>query len=155
VGAAILTAIASVAGMVVPGLYRDRDALVRLTQADDVFRLAIVLPILAIGLSTAAHGSINGRLAALGALATLAYLHAFLVFGAALSAATLAHIAILGVVTWRMPQTTLGRPVRLSSRRTGRAFDAGPGRYPVGGEPGKMSPTATQPGPVVDAVIVS
>lgn len=100
--AVILTAIASVAGLAVPGLYRDRDALVRLTQADDVFRLAIVLPILVIGLATAARGSITGRLAALGALATLAYLYAFLAFGAALSAATLAHIAILGLVSWSL-----------------------------------------------------
>lgn len=100
--AVTLTAIASVAGLAVPGVYGDRDALVRLTQADDVFRLAIVLPILAIGLASAAHGSITGRLAALGALATLAYLYAFLAFGAALSAATLAHITILGLVFWSL-----------------------------------------------------
>lgn len=99
-GAVVLTASASAAGLAIPGMYRDRDVLVRLTQADDVFRLAIVLPVLAIGLSTAARGSVTGRLAALGALATLTYLYAFLAFGAALSAATLVHIAILGLVFW-------------------------------------------------------
>lgn len=101
-GAVFLAAIASVAGLAVPGLYRDREAFVRLTQADDVMRVVLVLPLLAVNLWRTAAGSVIGRLVALGALATLAYSYAFLAFGAALSAVTLVHIGILGLVFWSL-----------------------------------------------------
>jgi hypothetical protein len=108
VGAAVLTVVASVAGLVVDGLYRDPVAFVELTRADDVFRLVVVVPVLVIGLAAGARGSMVGSLAACGALATLVYLYGVLAFGAAISALTIVQIAILGLSFWALLLALLG-----------------------------------------------
>ena len=107
-GTAVLAVAASVAGLLVDGLYRDHAAFVELTRADDVFRLVVVVPVLAIGLWRGARGSMVGRLVALSALATLAYLYGVLAFGAALNAMTIVHIAILGLSFWALLLAFLG-----------------------------------------------
>ncbi|MGZ6314506.1 MAG: hypothetical protein ACXWNI_02635 [Candidatus Limnocylindrales bacterium] len=101
-GALVAAAVASLAGLIVPGLYRDAEMLVWTTRADDSFRLVLVLPILALGLWTARRGSIAGRLIAMGALACLAYLYAFLTTAARVNAMTLAQVAVLGLSVWAL-----------------------------------------------------
>ena len=100
--AAAVAAVASLAGVAVTGLYRDGEALIRTTRADDSFRLFMVLPVLAIGLWAGRRGSVGGRLVALGALACLAYLYAFAATAAHINAMSLAQIAALGLSTWAL-----------------------------------------------------
>lgn len=107
-GAVAVTAVASFSGLVLPGLYRDGDAMARLTRADDSFRLLVVLPILAIGLWAGARGSVPGRLASMGALACLCYLYAFVVSAVAINAMTLAHVAAFGLSFWALVLYFLG-----------------------------------------------
>ena len=130
-GAVAATAVASLSGLILTGLYRDGDAMSRLTRADDSFRLLVVLPILAIGLWAGARGSVSGRLVSMGALACLCYLYAFVVSAVAINAMTLAHVAAFGLSFWAL------RPARLSVATPVATFRATGRRDPWGGATGR------------------
>ena len=71
-----LAAIAAIAGLLVPGLYRDTADGIRQARATDLVTLLVAVPTLAIGLWRAGAGSVGGRFVALAALGYLAYSYA-------------------------------------------------------------------------------
>jgi hypothetical protein len=97
--AGVIAAVASLVGFI-PGLYRDRRALVSQSHGQDVGTLVFALPILASALWASSRGSIRGRLVALGALGYLLYTYAVFAFDAVLNPATALYIAVVGLAVW-------------------------------------------------------
>jgi hypothetical protein len=127
-GALVLAAVAAIAGLVVPGLYRDTADGIRQARATDLVTLLVAVPTLAIGLWRARAGSVGGRLVALAALSYLAYSYAIYAFSVVIDPLTPVHIATLGLATWSLVLTVftidqatldLASCVRLPRRATG------------------------------------
>jgi hypothetical protein len=100
--AILLAAIAAIAGLLVPGLYRDTADGIRQARATDLVTLLFAVPALAIGLWRARAGSVGGRFVAVGALGYLAYSYAIYAFSVVIDPLTPVHIAILGIATWSL-----------------------------------------------------
>ena len=126
----VLTALAAAAGVLLPDLYRDTDAMVAQAQGSDLATLVVAVPALAIGLWRAHEarpgyaltghltatetsagfglGSVpltpitGGRLVAMGALGFIAYTYAIYAFSVVINPATPFHIAILALSTWSL-----------------------------------------------------
>ena len=123
-----LAAIAAIAGLLVPGLYRDTADGIRQARATDLVTLLVAVPALAVGLWRARAGSVGGRIVALAGLGYLAYSYAIYAFSVVIDPMTPVHIAILGLATWSLLLTvfalddvTLDRAsrFRLPRRTTG------------------------------------
>ena len=97
--AGVIAAVASLLGFV-PGLYRDRRALVMQSHGQDVGTLVLALPILALALWASSRGSMRGRLVTLGVLGYLLYTYAVFAFDAVLNPATPLYIAVVGLAVW-------------------------------------------------------
>jgi hypothetical protein len=120
-GGAAATAIASLTGLVVSDLYRDSEALVRLTRADDAFRLLVLASILVVTLSMSARGSILARPISMAALASLVYLYGFVASAAAVNPMSLVQVAALGLAFWSLVLSWLGMdPVVVEGALGGR-----------------------------------
>ena len=98
--AAALAVASAVAGLLVPGLYRDSEGWIRQARAADLITLFAVVPVLAICLWRGATGT--GRLIALAALGYLAYTYAIFGFSVAINAMTPIHFAVLGLSVWSL-----------------------------------------------------
>jgi hypothetical protein len=117
----VLAAISAVAGLVVAGLYRDTEEMVRQARAADALTLLAAVPALAFGLLRARSGSVAGRLVALAALGYLAYNYAIFGLSVVINAMTPVHLAILGLATWSLLLTLFGLDAATVDRaRTGR-----------------------------------
>lgn len=103
-----LAAMAALAGLLVPGLYRDTADGIRQARATDLVTLLVAVPTLAIGLWRARSGSVGGRLVVLAALGYLAYSYAIYAFSVVIDPLTPVHIAILGLATWSLVLTIFG-----------------------------------------------
>jgi len=97
-----LAAIAAIAGLLVPDVYRDTADGVRQARATDLVTLLVAVPALAIGLWRAHGGSVVGRFVAVAALGYLAYSYAIYAFSVVIDPITPVHIAILGLATWSL-----------------------------------------------------
>ena len=100
--AVILAGGASLAGLVLPELYRDNAAMTAQARGTDLATLLVAVPSLLIGLWRARSGSMAAQLVVLGMLAYLIYAYAIFAFQVVINAATPAHIAILGLATWSL-----------------------------------------------------
>jgi hypothetical protein len=100
-----LAAIAAIAGLLVPGIYRDTADGIRQARATDLVTLLVAVPMLAIGLWCARSGSVVGRLVAVAAMGYLAYSYAIYAFSVVIDPLTPVHIAILGLATWSLVLT--------------------------------------------------
>jgi hypothetical protein len=100
--ATVLAGLAALAGLVVAGLYVDAPNWVQQARGTDLATLFLAVPVLAIGLSTAARGSVTGRLAAVAGLLYLVYNYAIFAFSVAMNPLTAVHIAILGLAVWSL-----------------------------------------------------
>jgi hypothetical protein len=103
-----LAAIAAIAGLLLPDLYRDTADGIRQARATDLVTLLVAVPALAIGLWRARAGSVGGRFVALAALGYLAYSYAIYAFSVVIDPLTPVHIAILGLATWSLVLTLFG-----------------------------------------------
>ncbi len=103
--ALLFAAIAAIAGLLVPGLYRDTADGIRQARATDLVTLLVAVPALAIGLWRARAGSVGGRFVAIAALGYLAYSYAIYAFSVVIDPLTPVHIAILGLATWSLVLT--------------------------------------------------
>ena len=90
----VLMIAATLAGLLVDGLYRDSISTVSMLRAYDLVTLAVVAPGLAIGGVGARRGSTRATLLWLGMLAATVYTYAYYLFEAALSDAFLVHVAV-------------------------------------------------------------
>ena len=104
-----LAAIAAIAGLLVPSLYRDTADGIRQARATDLVTLLVAVPTLAIGLWRARAGFVGGRLVAVAALGYLAYSHAIYAFSVVIDPLTPVHIAILGLATWSLVLTVFAQ----------------------------------------------
>jgi hypothetical protein len=123
-----LAAIAALAGLLVPGLYRDTADGIRQARATDLVTLLVAVPTLALVLWRIGSGSVPGRFVALGCLGYLAYSYAIYAFSVVINPLTPVHIAILGLTTWALVLTAfalddstlgVGSGIRFPRRITG------------------------------------
>jgi hypothetical protein len=100
--ATVLAAVAALAGLAVTGLYVDSPNWVQQAQGTDLATLFLAVPVLVVGLWTAARGSPAGRLAVVAGLLYLVYNYAIFAFSVALNPLTAVHIAIFGLSLWSL-----------------------------------------------------
>jgi hypothetical protein len=129
-GVVVLVAVASAAGVLLPSLYRDTEAMIAQAQGSDLATLLVAVPLLAIGLwrahqtrpgyaltghltateTSASFGLgsapltpiTSGRLVAMGSLGFIAYTYAIYAFSVVINPATPFHLAILSLSTWSL-----------------------------------------------------
>ena len=90
----VLMAGASLAGLLVSGLYRDSASVVAMFHGYDLITLVVVAPVLLVSALWASPRSMRGQLVWVSMLGYTVYIYAFYVFGADFSAAFLLHVAI-------------------------------------------------------------
>lgn len=100
--ATFLAAVAALAGLALTGLYVDAPNWVQQARGTDLATLFLAVPVLAIGLWTAARGSSAGRLAVVAGLLYLVYNYAIFAFSVAMNPLTAVHIAIFGLSLWSL-----------------------------------------------------
>jgi hypothetical protein len=126
----LLAAVAAVAGLFVPNLYRDSEAWVRQARAADLVTLVAVVPVLGWSLWQSARGSLVGRIGALATGGYLVYNYAIFGFAVAINPMTPLHIAVLGLAAWStmlsvgslLAEPALRHVAHGLPRRTGAAF---------------------------------
>ncbi|HKJ93303.1 MAG TPA: hypothetical protein VJ957_09045, partial [Longimicrobiales bacterium] len=96
----VLAGGASLAGLLVPGLYRDPAVLRPQLYGQDVVTLFVGLPLLLAGMAGLARSSLRRRVLWLGALGYLIYTYATYAFGAVWNPLFLAYAALLGLSTY-------------------------------------------------------
>jgi hypothetical protein len=80
---AVLAALASLGGLLLPGLYRDNAFITTTWLGNDAVTLLLAVPLLAAALFFSAGGSRKAQLVWMGALDFMLYNYAFYLFGAA------------------------------------------------------------------------
>jgi len=99
---ALLAAVAAAAGLGIGGLYRDVPFWAQQARGIDLATLFLAVPILVVGLGTARHGSLVGRLAATAGLLYLVYNYAIFAFSVVMNPLTAVYISILGLAVWSL-----------------------------------------------------
>src|SRR3972149_2939566 len=100
--ATILAALASVAGLLIPGLYRDAPNWVQQARGTDPGPLFVAVPLVAAGFWTTRRGSSTGVLAVVAGLFYLVYNYAIFAFSVVMNPLTAIHIAIFGLALWSL-----------------------------------------------------
>ena len=98
--ATALAAIASLAGLLIPDLYRDAPFWAQQARGIDLATLLLATPILAAGLWASRRGSPLGSLAVLGGLLYLIYNYAIYATSVAMNPLAAVYILILGLAVW-------------------------------------------------------
>jgi hypothetical protein len=124
--ATVLAAVTALAGLAVSGLYVDAPNWVQQARGTDLATLFLAVPVLGVGLWTAARGSSAGGLAVVAGLLYLVYNYAIFAFAVAMNPLTGVHIAIFGLALWSLVLTgreaveaTEGVTERLNRRAAG------------------------------------
>ncbi len=115
--AAVLAALCSVVGLVVPGLYRDTQFWAQQARGIDLATFLLATPILLTGLWAAGRGSRPGRLALAGGLLYLVYNEANYVTAVAMNPLAALHVAILGLAVWSLALAVLSIDLAASPSR--------------------------------------
>lgn len=84
-------------GLLRPGYYNDPAGLVRTYRMQDLTILVVGVPVLALGLRSAAGGAVRGHLVWLGGLAFMAYIWASIALQVAFNQFFLAYVALFGL----------------------------------------------------------
>jgi hypothetical protein len=100
--ATFLAGAAALAGLALRGLYVDAPNWIQQAQGTDLATLLLAIPVLAVGMWSAAKGSPAGRLAVVAGLLYLVYNYAIFAFSVAMNPLTAVHIAIFGVALWSL-----------------------------------------------------
>ena len=124
-----LLLLATLGGLLVPGLYRDNAWVVPQNQTQDLFLLVVALPILLVALVGAARGSLRALLVLLGCLGYVPYGYLHYALGIRYNQLFLVYVALVGVSLYaliailahldverlqaRFGSGAAGRPVRL------------------------------------------
>jgi hypothetical protein len=106
--AVVLAAVAAIAGLLIPGLYRDTPYWVQQARGTDLATLLVAVPILTFGLWAVRRGSAAGRLAVFAGLLYVVYNYGIFVFSVVMNPLTAVHIAIVGFSLWSLVLTTRG-----------------------------------------------
>jgi hypothetical protein len=97
-----LALVAAVAGLAMPGLYRDPAVLVPQARGQDLVTLVAGVPLLVGALVAARRGSARAHLLWLGALGYLAYTYTSYAFGARFNALFLVYVALMDVTLYAL-----------------------------------------------------
>jgi len=127
VAIAVLAAVASTVGLLVPGFYRDAPTLVSQARGQDLLTLAVAAPALLVALAAARRGSRRGYVLWLGVLGYLLYAYASYAFMSAFNPLYLAYVALLAL---SLATFTAGI-LRLDADAVKAAFDGRPLRAVV------------------------
>jgi hypothetical protein len=103
--ATAVAAFASLAGLVVSGLYRDAQFWVQQARGIDLATLLFATPILVASLWASGRGSRLGRLAVVGGLLYLVYNYSIYATAVAMNPLAAAYIAVLGLAVWSLALT--------------------------------------------------
>lgn len=126
--ATLLAAVASTAGLLAAGLYRDAPFWVEQARATDIATLFFAVPVLVAGLLAARRGSSIGRLAAIAGLLYLVYNYSIFSFSVAMNPLSLVYMVILGMAVWSLflalADTDLGGAARALDGRIRRRSSA-------------------------------
>lgn len=87
----------SVAGLLMPGIYRDNELVAAGWLGNDLVTLAVAVPALALSLWLVRRGSLRARLVWLGLLDYMLYNYAFYLFAAAFNAFFLLYVALFAL----------------------------------------------------------
>ena len=99
-GLAVLLAIASAAGLFVPGLYRDAPDWIAQTRGTDMVTLTIALPALLASLMLSARGSRRAEIVWLGVLGYVLYMYAIYAFDVVFNPLFLVYVASFSLALW-------------------------------------------------------
>jgi hypothetical protein len=94
---AILATIASMGGLLLPGLYRDNLFVVSAWKGNDLITLFLAVPILVFAMVFAVRGSIKAQLVWMGLLDYMLYNYTFYLFGAKFNWFFLIYVALMGL----------------------------------------------------------
>lgn len=125
---AALAAVASAAGLLVDGLYRDAAVMLPQLYGQDLLTLAVGVPALLVAALSAARGSRPGYVAWLGALGYLLYTYVSYAFMAVFNELFLVYVALFGLTLF----TLVGGMLRVDASAMARAFGDRPVRSYVG-----------------------
>jgi hypothetical protein len=125
----VMQAVASAAGLLVPGLYQDEIWAASTMRGGDLVSLAVGVPLFTIALLMAARGSYRGQLVWIGMLAYTLYNSAYYALGAAFNDIFLLHVGllVLSIVTLVLGLANLdvtGIAARFSPRTPARLAGA-------------------------------
>lgn len=90
----ILAIMATLGGLLMPGLYRDTDIIKTSWLGNDLLTLLLVVPMLIFAMNWSKRGSYRAQLVWVGLLLYMLYNYAFYLFGSAFNAFFLLHVAI-------------------------------------------------------------
>ncbi|MFD1563060.1 hypothetical protein ACFR99_05815 [Haloarchaeobius amylolyticus] len=107
----VLTVVATLAGLFVPGFYRDAPVLLPQLYGQDLLTLTVAVPALAVSLVLAVRGSLRGYVIWLGVTGYLLYTYASYAFMTAFNELYLVYTALL----WLTLSTFVGGMVRLEA----------------------------------------
>jgi len=99
---ATLLVVATVAGLFIPGLYRDTPDWVAQTQATDLVTLAVAVPVLVMSLVLATRGSLRAEVIWLGALGYILYMYVIYAFDVAFNPLFPVYVAALSLSIWSL-----------------------------------------------------
>jgi hypothetical protein len=97
---AVLMVVASLAGLLIDGLYRDGSWAREAFRGGDLTTLLLAAPILSLSLILTIRGSVRAQAVWIGVLAYGAYNYAYYVFGSAFNDVFLLHIGLLTLALW-------------------------------------------------------
>jgi hypothetical protein len=97
-----LCGLVALAGLFVPGLYRDSPISIPLERGNDLANLVVGVPLLVGSLWLAMRGSVRGYLLWMGALGWAVYLGAIEAFSLRFNPLFLVYVAILGLATYAL-----------------------------------------------------
>ncbi|EMA56150.1 hypothetical protein [Halococcus thailandensis] len=113
----VLTVIATIVGLFVPGFYRDAPVLLPQVYGQDLLTLVVAVPALAVSLYFTVDGSLRGYIVWLGVTGYLLYTYASYAFMTAFNELYLVYVALLGLTLY----TFVGGMVRLNPTGLKRA----------------------------------
>lgn len=96
----VLTVIATVVGLFVPGFYRDAPVLLPQVYGQDLLTLVVAVPALAVSLYYAAQGSLRGYVVWLGVTSYLLYTYASYAFMTAFNELYLVYVTLFGLTLY-------------------------------------------------------
>jgi len=122
-----LLLLATLGGLLVPGLYHDNDLVVPQNQIQDLFMLVVALPLFMLALVGAARGSLRALLLLLGCLAYFLYSYIHYSFGVRHNQYFLAYVWLLGLSLYSLVVLF----VHLDRERLAAGLGAGVPRKPA------------------------
>ena len=116
---AVLVLAASVAGLLVDGVYTGPESTAATLRAFDLVHVVLVVPALVLATARARRGSALGQLALASLGAYVVYTYAYYLFGTGFNDLFLLHAAVFGTALWLLALTLAGLDAESLANRFG------------------------------------